>query len=111
MYIDITGADLKEAAKIAYDLSVPAGLGYLHFKPEPLSDAEAQQLIDRERPDGHIALSMDYVHGRGCKFTVVRKEGRLYIYANWYDHSEYQTEELLKRLGKTDAPRIASIYE
>lgn len=97
--IDVTGIDLKKFVQEVYALSVPVGLGVLHARPGGLSDADAQEIIDRESDDGHIAASMDYVHGRQCKMTVFRKNGRLEIPQQWFDHTPQQLGELLKRCG------------
>ena len=34
--IDVTGIDLVEFAKKVYELSVPQGMGILHFTPQAL---------------------------------------------------------------------------
>ena len=108
-YYEITGADLKEVAKAAYDLSIPQGLGFLYAKGGGLSEEDAQRLIDRERPDGNCALGMDYVHGRSCKFYVNRAKGRLFISSRWYDHTESDLIELLSRIGMRGAPTVAEL--
>ena len=97
--IEITGTDLTKFAQEVYDLSKPQGLGFPHFTPAPLSDDDAVKLRGMEKPDGAIALSMDYVHGRACKMTVWREDGKLYIRDTWYDHGPSLLRELLKRIG------------
>lgn len=100
MTIDITGVDLRKFVQEVYDMSIPVGLGFLHARPGGLSDADADAIINREEPNGRIAVSMDYVHGRQCKMTVFRSDdGRLTIDNNWFDHTEPQFDELLKRCG------------
>jgi hypothetical protein len=103
-YIEIPADKLKEALQAAYAMSSPQGLGYLHYKDGGLSDSEAAAIIDRERPDGNIAASMDYVNGRSCKFHVYREGGKLLIAPSWYDHSDYALVGLLAALG-VDDPR------
>ena len=95
--IEVTGVDLKELVKAAYDLSKPQGLGFLHFEEGGLSDEEAEKYItDHPR----FAVMMDYVKGRACKLDVFKdSEGRLFIQGSWFDHSEAQLAELLKRIG------------
>ena len=88
--IDITGVDLVVFVKKVYELSVPQGLGMLHFKEGRLSDEEAKEIVGR----GYI--SMDYVHGRACKMKVFKKDEKLYIPDRWYDHTDYQLNELLE---------------
>lgn len=96
--IDITGTDLVEFAKKVYELSVPQGLGFLHFTPSPLTDEEAKQLVNDD--DNYIALDMDYVKGRACKMVVCRrKEGKLTITDNWYDHTDRIFQQLLDQFN------------
>ena len=98
--INITGADLVEVAKAAYDLSVPQGMGFMHFKDGPLSDADAKNLVS---DDDRVALSMDYVHGRACKLTVFKDDEGLWIRDSWFDHTPDQLSELLERIGIQEA--------
>lgn len=98
-YIEITGADLVEVAKKAYELSSLQGLGFLHAKDGPLPNADAQEIVDRYA-SGRIALSMDYVHGRAVKLSVYRDDaGRLYIRNQWYDHSGAQLDALIAAIN------------
>ncbi len=100
--IDVTGVDLVELAKAAYDLSEPRGLGFLHAREGGLSHEDAVVLVD-EFPDlPHLRLYMDYVHGRGCKLTASREDDRLFISARWYDHTDEQLRQLLARVGMAD---------
>lgn len=94
--IDITGVDLVEFAKVVYELSVPQGLGFLHATSEPLTDDEAQSLIQAE---GKNALDMDYVRGRACKMHVRREGDKLLITDDWYDHTNRIYDELLTRFN------------
>ncbi len=96
--IDITGVDLVKFAQKVYDLSVPQGLGFLHFKSGGLSEEDARELIEKweNMKPTNTALSMDYVHGRACKMHVRKEGGKLLIADTWYDHTDSQFEELLK---------------
>jgi hypothetical protein len=113
-YIEIPADKLPEAMKLAFNLSSPQGLGFLHHREGGLEDAAVNEIIEREK-GGHIAAHMDYVHGRACKFIVFRGgerpnwDGRLYIRSSWYDHSDSALEDLLTGLGVDDpAGKIAS---
>lgn len=97
--IDITGVDLVEFAKAVYDLSRPQGMGFLHYKEGPLSDAEAAQVVGNPHRSPSVALCMDYVFGRACKMTVFRNGDNLEIHERWYDHSPEDLQELLRRVG------------
>lgn len=99
--IDITGADLVQVAKIAYDLSKPQGMGFMHFQPGPLDAETAQQIVSARTRDPGVALSMDYVHGRACKFVVFRDGDKLSVRDSWYDHTPEQHAELVRRIRET----------
>lgn len=104
-WLDITGVDLGELVRGAYDLSIPAGLGDLHYTPGGLSDDEVEVILGNCLGVGynHLAVALDYVKGRGCKMNVFKgegeEEGRLYIERNWFDHTDKQLIELLKRVN------------
>jgi hypothetical protein len=90
--LDITGVDPILFIKNVYALSVPVGMGFLHFREGELDDATAVDIWH-----GHFVnpcISMDYVHGRGCKMTVWNKNGRLYIDEKWFDHTPEQLQKL-----------------
>jgi len=96
-YIEITGCNLVELVKKAYELSEPRGLGFLHAQPGGLSDEDAQQLVNEKRP--HTPVSLDYVKGRCVKFSVYREGDKLFTNKRWYDHSEQDLRELLAHVG------------
>jgi len=102
MEIDITGINLIEFIKGVYRLSVPAGLGWLHFTEGELTDEEAEEILDIWKKDKQFALDMDYIRGRACKMTVFRKGKNLYIRSPWYDHTDMQLEKLLKEVWSKD---------
>ena len=104
MEIDITGIDLIQFIKEVYKLSVPAGLGWLHFTEGELTDEEAKEILDTWKNDKQFALDMDYIGGRGCKMTVFRKGKNLYIRSPWYDHTDIQLKKLLKAVWPKDKP-------
>ena len=99
--IDVTAAPLLDLVKAAYDLSKPQGLGFIHARPGDLSDKDAQDIIDYEKPGSGIAARMDYVHGRACKLTVYKKDGKHFIQKPWFDHSDTQLAQLLSNVGIT----------
>ena len=97
--IDVTGIDLVKFVQKCYELSVPFGLGALHFTSQPLSDEEAEKLI-AVTGRGDIAVSLDYVGGRACKMHVFKKGDRLEITDRWYDHTNEQLSQLLEHVGR-----------
>lgn len=100
--IDTTGVDLKDLIRHVYDLSLPQGLGFLHYQSGSLTDDEIQQVLDRQEKEklpGHVALYLDYIKGRSCKMLVFRDGDNLFIHDQWMDHYDTDLEKLLKRLG------------
>jgi hypothetical protein len=93
--IDIAGVDLVKFAQKAYELSVPQGMGFLHFTPAPLAEEDAKEIVERSS-HGNVRLSMDYVAGRACKMVVWEKDGKLQIRDSWYDHTDDQLRKLLE---------------
>lgn len=106
--IEITGIDLAEFVKKVYELSSPAGLGFLHFTPEPLTIEEAKHIVEHsvdpygfDKQTNELVLFMDYVKGRSCKMIVWQKGQKLFIKKNWHDHTDYQLKQLLKHFNIT----------
>lgn len=102
MNIDFKSIDPIEFIKKVYELSVPQGLGILHFKEGGLTDEEAKKILVNYRNDKMIYLDMDYVEGRACKMTVFRKGKKLFFRLPWYDHTDIQSEKLLKAIWPKD---------
>jgi len=104
MEINITGVNLIKFVKEVYGLSVPAGLGWLHFTEEKLTDEEVKEILDIWKNDKQFALDMDYIKGRACKMTVFKKENKLYIRSPWFDHTDMQLKKLLRVVWPKDIP-------
>lgn len=94
MRINITGVNLVEFTKKVYELSVPQGLGFMHFTNDPLNQREIEDIVDMFRDNKRIALSLDYIKGRACKMVVFREGTELSISPVWYDHTEEQLKQL-----------------
>ena len=100
MTIDITGVDLKEFVKKAYEMSIPVGMGHMHYQPGPMSDEDAEAILSgANSPSGVLPggtyFSMDYFRGRACKISAWEKDGRIVTGDTWYDHTDDQYAELL----------------
>jgi len=107
MEIDITGINLIEFIKEVYRLSVPAGMGWLHFIEGELTDEEAKEILDIWKKDKQFALDMDYIGGRACKMIVFRKDRggkEIFIHSPWHDHTDIQLAKLLKAAWPKDRP-------
>lgn len=97
--IDVTSVDMVKFVQKVYELSQPQGMGMIHYQPGGLTDEEAKSII---QSDGTI--DMDYIKGRACKMHTNRREGKLTISDNWYDHTDEQLAELLEFVGLTTTP-------
>lgn len=99
--VDITGVDLRKLLIAAFDVSVPRGMGFLHHREEPLSDAEAESVLSRNKPDSYVALNADYVRGRAVKLTVWRDRdtGSYYTRPYWFDHDQSKLAAILREAG------------
>jgi len=104
MEIDVTGIDLIKFIKEVYKLSIPAGLGWLHFTEGELTSEEAKEISDIWKNDKQFALEMDYIGGRACKMIVFRIKNKLYIRSPWFDHTDIQLKKLLKTVWPKDKP-------
>lgn len=93
-YIHISSDKVEEAVRAAYDLSEVRGLGILQARDGEL-DQETVDLIVTSRR----GVSMDYVHGRCCKFHLYQHDGEQYCQPEWFDHSRRDLVELLTRCG------------
>ncbi|HEX8974829.1 MAG TPA: hypothetical protein VF817_05120 [Patescibacteria group bacterium] len=68
-------AVLRAIVIASFELSRPAGLGFLHFdKSTKMTEDEADRFISLPPRHGDVVIEMDYVQGRQCK-TVVWKKG------------------------------------
>lgn len=96
--IEITGINLHEFAKKVYELSMPQGLGFLHFQEGGLDDDFVKKLFPIVE-NNRIALDLDYVKGRACKMIVFKENDKLYIRDSWYDHTNTQLQLLLEHFN------------
>lgn len=114
--INVSLSDLPALIRNVYDLSIPVGMGFLHYQEGPIPEGTLTALLNEatlrirrckemeaKHPDyfktyGSAVVGMDYLHGRCCKFDVFYgKDGQLYINNQWYDHADWQFDELLTR--------------
>lgn len=77
--IDITGYSKAAVLAALYNASHPLGMGFMHFDPEPMTEADAEAVI--ADGDDHAAalaaigahrpsLYFDYVKGRVMKVDI-----------------------------------------
>lgn len=97
--IDVTDHDHVKMVQLAYDLSVPRGLGFFQADRESLSedDARAQINLDKDTDRGW-PINIDYLKGRAVKFRVRRANNdRWYVRPHWYDHTPSDLSTLLSQ--------------
>lgn len=102
--LNVTNVDLKLFVKTVYSLSVPLGMGMLHYTEGDLTDKEAEKLLEVDdsvfgRDTTRFGVSLDYVKGRACKMTVHKHDGKLWIDNSWYDHTPKQLAQLREVCG------------
>lgn len=98
--VEVTNVDMVEFVQKVYELSVPQGLGALHFQMGGLDEEIAKEIVEQSKDSfGKCVLSMDYVGGRACKMNVFKEDGKLFIRAPWYDHTEGQLKSLLEHFN------------
>lgn len=64
--VDISGLDKAAVLMALYDDAQTQGMGKLHYTPDPLSNAEAQKLLD----DLGERKYFDYLRGRVMKVEL-----------------------------------------
>lgn len=74
MAISIKGMDKVMVVQRAYARAKAQGMGVLHYRPGPLSRAEAEQVL--KLGGGYI----DYLNGRVMKIDVSGDEVKEYLY-------------------------------
>ncbi len=86
-------AGMRKAAILAalYNNSKSRGMGFMHFDPKPMTEAEAQALLDSGR------TYFDYLKGRVMKVDLSGDELKTYLYNR--DNGENAAETVLKDLS------------
>ena len=104
--MDITG--LSKAAVLAalYNASRPQGMGFMHYDPTPMTEAQAQSILDSG------ATYFDYLKGRVMKINLAKDEveTRLYNRDNGSSAAE-NAVEALRRSGDTNAGDIQGAHQ
>lgn len=61
--INIHGLSKATVFKALYDRARPQGMGFLHYKPNPMTLKEAEEIVSK-------TTYFDYVHGRVMKISI-----------------------------------------
>jgi len=64
--VNYEGLTKEQVLMALYNASKPQGLGFLHFTPEDMTEAEAKGMIEERKGD----LWFDYVKGRVMKINL-----------------------------------------
>lgn len=94
-------ADLDKAQVLAalYNRAKPQGMGFLHYTPEDMTQAEAEKEIRTMQPYG---LSFDYLNGRVMKVDLAEDELRTDLYNR--DNGPGAAEEVIAQLRLATNP-------
>lgn len=97
--IIVTEEDLPVLVSKAYELSSPQGMGFMHARDGDLDADTRDSILEEGKEHPRNAVSMDYVHGRSCKFRVQRNDdGQPVVRYPWYDHTRHQFDQLIEAM-------------
>jgi hypothetical protein len=101
-------AGLSKAAVLAalYNASRPQGMGFMHYNPKPMTEPEAQHLLDSGQ------TYFDYLHGRVMKISLKGDELETHLYDR--DNGPGAAEVALQALltsGSVFAPEIQAAHQ
>lgn len=105
-------SDLNKAAVLAalYNGAKPLGMGFLHYDPEPMTDVEAQTILDEYPtvvledypaivPQHAKEIYFDYLKGRVMKIDLAKDEVDTRLYNR--DNGSNAAENIVDRLRLT----------
>ena len=101
-------AGLSKASVLAalYNASRPQGMGFLHYNPAPMTEAQAQEILDGG------ATYFDYLSGRVMKINLAKDEVDTWGYNR--DNGTNAAEnavEALRRSGDSNAGDIQGAHQ
>jgi len=96
---NVSIAGLSKAAVLAalYNGSKPQGMGFLKFTPEPMTEEEAQNILDQRRDHRYF----DYLNGRVMKVHLEGDEFNPVLYDR--DNGQDAAESIINTLRATGA--------
>ena len=92
--MNISNYSKAQVLAALYNNSKPQGMGMLHFNPTPMTEAEAQEMLD----DGQTYF--DYVQGRVMKIDLSDDEMDTYLYNR--DLGQGAAERVIAGLNKIE---------
>lgn len=100
--INIRGLSKARALVALYNRAQPQGLGFIHYDPKPMTEEEAQKLLDSFEKGRRIYF--DYLKGRVMKVDLTAEDSfdpRLYDRDNGPGAAEFAIlDELTRPEGK-----------
>lgn len=97
--IEVTGLNLVELIRKAYDLSVPNEIGEKHFEEGELPADEAAALVNL---GANEVVDICYLKGRMVNLLVRKdQDSRLWMLRTWFGHTDAQLAELAAHVGAT----------
>lgn len=90
MDLDISGLDKVDVLLALYESARPQGMGFMHFRDEPMPRGEAKALLERQS-------YFDYLHGRVMKVNLKGDVLKTALYDR--DNGEGAALEALTKAG------------
>lgn len=87
--MNIAGKSKAQILAALYNASKPLGMGILQFNPKPMTEDEAQALLDQD-------TSFDYLYGRVMKINLSSDE--LYTALYNRDNGQGAAEKIIEAL-------------
>ncbi len=105
MKISIEGLSKGKVLAALYNAAKPQGLGFLHYDPTPMTEAEADEILKKTK-------YFDYLKGRVMKIDLVSDTE---IETDLYDRDNgngcaYLVIRELHRTGETSSPAIDTVH-
>lgn len=104
--VDISDLGPAKVLTALYNASYPGGMGFLQYNPEPMTEAQAQEILD----GGHTRF--DYVYGRAMKldFDGDLLDVATYNRRNGKRHAE-RALQILRETGDVNAETIQEMHK
>lgn len=101
--MNIEGLNKAEVLAVLYNRSKPAGMGFMHYNPEPMTTEQAQEILDSG------ATSFDYLSGRVMKINLSGDEVDTWGFNR--DNGEDAAENAIAELTSTGDVNSAAVQE
>ena len=109
--MDIKGLSKAAVLAVLYNRARPQGMGFLQYKPTPMTEVEAQAIIDQITA-ANVPFSFDYLSGRVMKVNITNDEVDTWGYNR--DNGANAAEEVIAQLrqnGQVMTPDISRKHQ